>query len=296
MQLEYKIIDAFTTRPFGGNPAAVIVLSPDHQFADKTLQAIALEFNLSETAFITPRQEKGPDGSPIFGLRWFTPTVEVPLCGHATLASASVLFQSGIIDPSMNVVTFSTLSGILTARRSPGTTQVELDFPAGSVVPLEQLKTSALKEAVAKSTNLQESMITNVGGGTPGPAYTSFGLVELDPSVDLKNLKVDVSHFTSLTPLNTFVLTNKSTISGVAYNLRVFAPDRGIPEDPVTGSAHSFVASYWAKKLGVEDGSVMAAKQDSDRGGDVCVIWEQATSRVKLRGETRLAAEGRLYL
>ena len=244
-------VDAFTGEAFRGNPAAVCLL--DEPRPDAWLQAVAAEMNLSETAFLLP-------GSEAFGLRWFTPTVEVDLCGHATLASAHVLWQTGRVQAD-DAISFQTRSGHLTARRRGGL--IELDFPADLATP------------AAPAGGLLEALGVN-------PRAVSRGrfdyLIELTDEAALRAVAPDFSLLGRIDVRGVIVTSPCS--SGFDFVSRFFAPAAGINEDPVTGSAHCTLATYWAEKLGKQ---AMTAYQASVRGGIVHV--RLAGDRVVLGGE-----------
>jgi len=193
----YTIVDAFTSIPFQGNPAAVIILSPDHAYPDSLLQKVAGEFNLSETAFVTGPYPSGANSedelSVHFGLRWFTPAMEIRLCGHATLASAKVLFATpNMIASHIREIKFSTLSGELSARRVVGN-NVELEFPAGMMKRADD-------DLIGRVTTLVHSalcsspVIKDVFVGVE-KAYEGYALVNVENDFDLETAQVDVSFF-----------------------------------------------------------------------------------------------------
>ena len=248
MKLPLYQIDAFTNRLFGGNPAAVVLL--DEWAPDAVLGAIAAENNLAETAFVIPR----PDVSP---LRWFTPTVEVDLCGHATLAAAHVLFRHRY--PSLDRVAFSTRSGELAVTRNGKLLQ--MDFPArpGTAIAVSEALTAAL-------------------GVRPRAAYLARDLLAVfDSESQVRSLRPD---FARIAALDAFAVIATAPADGVDFVSRFFAPRAGIPEDPVTGSAHCTPAPYWAERLGRNK---LAAKQVSARGGDL--YCELRGERVLIAGE-----------
>lgn len=190
--LQYTIEDAFTSTPFRGNPAAVVVLPPSTIITDLLAQSIAAEFNLSETAFVAPRAADGAQHSRTFRLRWFTPKNEVPLCGHATLATARVLFADFTLAPEGSVTTlrFETLSGTLEAQKVSGTTYIQLEFPAYTLtsVDVEELEKVArtVNEAVGGSVDVID--VLKAG---------RFLLVRLDAAFDLENASVNPWPFVS---------------------------------------------------------------------------------------------------
>jgi PhzF family phenazine biosynthesis protein len=247
-------VDAFADRVFEGNPAAVMPL--ESWLPDAAMQAIAAENNLAETAFLVPEGEG-------FGLRWFTPAVEVPLCGHATLASAHVLFNHlGFAKPEIH---FETKSGRLTVRREGDL--LVMDFPADAARPCPM--PDGLAEAIGAKPVLALK-------GTK--LMVLFGraaeVAALDPDMArLKRLLV------SMGGLGLICTAPGDEGSGFDFVSRFFAPAHGIDEDPVTGSAHCMSVPYWAKKLGKRD---LTARQISKRGGTLRCT--DAGDRVVIRG------------
>lgn len=240
MGLKIYQVDAFTDKPFRGNPAAVCILPAPR---DETwMQNIAAEMNLSETAFLL-EQEDG------FDLRWFTPAVEVELCGHATLASAHVLWETEIL-PADAQARFHTLSGLLTARKSRDI--IELNFPATPEEPEEA--PSGLIDALGVKPNY-------VGKST-------FDyLVEIDREDAVRNMSPD---FSLLRRVETRGVIVTSIADAPEYDFvsRFFAPNAGVDEDPVTGSAHCCLGPFWNKRLKKEH---FTAYQASPRGGEIHV-------------------------
>lgn len=266
-------VDAFTNKPFAGNPAAVCVLPRSRD--DGWMQNIAKEMNLSETAFLL-RQD---DGS--YNLRWFTPATEVPLCGHATLASAHVLWEQGYLQPE-ETARFHTLSGLLTAKRIGE--WIELDFP---------MQVPAASEIPA---NLIEAL-----GTKPKYVGETSGnyLVELDSEEIVRHLQPDFSLLKTL-PVQGVIVTAQATTSEYDFVSRYFAPNVGIDEDPVTGSAHCTLAPYWGDRL---QKTQFLAYQASARGGVVKVRWtgssstpeSEAGDRVFLSGQAVTVLHGTLF-
>jgi len=249
MKLSLYQIDAFTSQLFGGNPAAVVLLK--EWLPDETLQKIAAENNLSETAFVIVRE-----GTSL--LRWFTPTVEVDLCGHATLAAGHVLFHS--VYSSANKVSFSTQSGVLHVERNDG--RLSLDFPArpGKPVPVSDELTAAL-------------------GARPRECFLARDLLAIfEDEAPVQNLKPDLVRVAAIEVFAIIVSAPGKTVDFVS---RFFAPRGGVPEDPVTGSAHCTLAPYWAGRLGK---SSLTARQLSARGGEL--YCEVRGDRVLISGHT----------
>jgi len=245
-------VDAFTDRRFAGNPAAVCLLEGP---ADEGwMQTVAAEMNLSETAFLHPLGEG-------FGLRWFTPTVEVALCGHATLASAHVLWETGRLEPGAEA-RFETKSGLLTAQRDGE--WIWLDFPA--MPPSAAEAPAGLLEAV----------------GTPSAQVYRGGedyIVEIDSEAAVRSLRPDLGALAAIKARGVAV-TAPASMDGYDFVSRFFAPAAGIPEDPVTGSAHCALGPLWGQRLGKTE---LLAYQASARGGTVRV--RLAGDRVLLGGQ-----------
>jgi PhzF family phenazine biosynthesis protein len=258
---DYFLVDAFTNQRFTGNPAAVLRL--EHWPDDHWLQNVAMEMNLSETAYLVPT-EAGYD------LRWFTPKVEVDLCGHATLASAKVLAHVGELD-SGSVVAFATRSGTLRAKREGD--QYELDFP---VKPAQNAEPPP---GLLESLRAQPTYV--------GRNEFDF-LLELESEQAVRALCPDFRKLAAVNCRGTIV-TAVSSDSQFDFVSRFFAPAAGIEEDPVTGSAHCCLADFWAKRLGR---TKMVGFQASARGGIVGV--ELRADRVMLRGEAVIIARGEL--
>jgi len=255
MKIRLYHIDAFTDRVFAGNPAAVCPL--DSWLPDETLQAIAAENNLSETAFFV-------GGGGEYALRWFTPTVEVDLCGHATLASAYVLFEA--LEPSLSEVRFSSRSGPLTVTRDGDL--LALDFPTRAPDPC--VTPSGLEEAL---------------GARPREVWAARDYMAVFDSEDeVRALRPDMER---VSRLDRFALIVTAPGNEVDFVSRFFAPASGIPEDPVTGSAHCTLIPYWAQRLGR---TRLRARQVSRRGGEL--FCEHQGSRVLIAGRAVKFLEG----
>jgi PhzF family phenazine biosynthesis protein len=261
MALPLFIVDAFTDKPFSGNPAAVCIL-PSWK-ADDWMQAVAAEMNLSETAFLVKQAES-------FDLRWFTPRVEVDLCGHATLASAHVLWQEGIVKLDEEI-RFATRSGILKADRRGD--DIELDFPLTPDEPAEA--PPALLEALG----VQAKYV--------GKNRFDY-LVEVESEAVLRGMKPDFRQLASV-PARGIIVTSRSADARFDFVSRFFAPASGVDEDPVTGSAHCCLGSYWQRRFSKSE---FIAYQASARGGIVKV--RVAGNRAFLGGEAIIVAKGNL--
>lgn len=260
-------IDAFTDRPFGGNPAAVCILA---EAADADwMQAIAAEMNLSETAFLYPIE----DG---YHLRWFTPAAEVDLCGHATLATSHALWSQGYLATTQEA-RFQTRSGLLTAQQAEG--WITLNFPSNPAQPIpaapELLKSlrGQMPAYTGQSSGETESMI----------------LVELESEAHVRSLQPDFPILKTL-PVLGLIATAPADDPSVDFASRFFAPAVGIDEDPVTGAAHCVLAPYWQEKLGK---SALAARQISQRGGVLKV--ECQGDRVLISGQAVTVMQGVIW-
>lgn len=261
MGLAITQVDSFTDRPFAGNPAAVCLLAQPRD--ESWMQDVAREMNLSETAFLVQR---GAD----FDLRWFTPAVEVDLCGHATLASAHVLWEEGHLAPDQPA-RFHTRSGVLRADKKDA--WIEMDFPATPADPVARLE--ALETALGVKAKYT---------GRPRFDY----LVEVESEEQVRDLKPD---FLALRQLKVRGVIVTSRASGSAYDFvsRFFAPGSGVDEDPVTGSAHCCLGPFWKERLGRDD---LVGFQASARGGFVrtrCV-----GDRVRISGQAITVLRGEL--
>ncbi len=268
MQLTYHVVDAFTDAVFSGNPAAVLVLR--EPLPDTLMQAIAAENNLAETAFVVAANRadsRAPDAADGYPLRWFTPTVEVPLCGHATLAAAFVLDRLGYPAPFR----FDTLSGPLGASLAEG--RIVLDFPA------RRRLTGAAPPA-----GLAEAL-----GGVPDEVHQALDWLCVFRSPDVvASLRPDFRKVASL-PGGAAIVTAAGGEAGADITSRYFAPGWGIDEDPVTGSAHTQLAPFWSARLGRDE---LVCRQASARGG---TLWcTMAGERVRIAGHAVLYAEGRI--
>ena len=260
-QQPYFVVNAFTYRPFSGNPAAVVPL--DRWPRDEWLHKIANQMNLSETAFFVP-------AGTGFELRWFTPKVEVDLCGHATLASAHVLWEEQELAPK-ETARFHTRSGLLTVSREKDV--IWMDFPATPAEPAES--PPELKTGLAATTRY-------VG-------RTRFDyLAEVESEAALRALTPDLGQLSRL-PVRGVIVTARSEQTEYDFVSRFFAPASGVPEDPVTGSAHCALGPYWGDKL---KKSRMTGYQASARGGTVLVQLRQ--DRVLLGGRAVTVLRGEL--
>ncbi|MGB1241505.1 MAG: PhzF family phenazine biosynthesis protein [Chitinophagales bacterium] len=258
MKIQMYQVDAFTAQLFGGNPAAVCPL--EHWLDKATMQAIAAENNLSETAFFIPYGNG-------FDLKWFTPTMEVDLCGHATLASAHVIFNH--LNYPESVISFHSNSGLLMVSKTDDI--LTLNFPANSPKP------------IAISTELIEVL-----GKKPLEVYDSiYQMAVFESEKDIFQLQPD---FAKLANMNSIIVTAPGTKSD--FVSRFFAPDKGINEDPVTGSAHTILTPFWSERLGKKS---LHALQVSERGGELwCEVLEN--DRVAISGKAVTYLEGTIQV
>lgn len=259
MNLQIFQIDAFSSKPFGGNPAAVVPLT--EWLPAETMQAIALENNLAETAFFV-REGNG------FGLRWFTPSIEMDLCGHATLASGFVLFE--LLGETADILRFQTKSGGLTVTREGK--RFVLDFPSRPGIAAEA--PAALIDAI---------------GSAPREILRSRDyMLVYDTEAEVRAIKPD---FNALLNIDTHAVIVTAKGDDADFVSRFFAPEVGVPEDPVTGSAHCTLIPYWAEKLGKTE---LYARQVSARGGEL--FCELRGDRVKIGGEAALYLKGEICI
>ena len=259
MKLQIYQVDAFASEPFRGNPAAIVPL--DKCVPDDVMQNIALENNLAETAFFVPG-EKGYD------LRWFTPTIEMDLCGHATLAAGYLVFE--VLGTDQSTLRFQTQSGELTVEKDGG--RYVLDFPSRPGVPTEA--PAGLIEAIGAEPNevfkSRDYMLVYGSEAEIRAIDPDFGaLIKAGPDPVIVTAKGDSADFVS----------------------RFFAPEVGVWEDPVTGSAHCTLIPYWAERLGKNK---LFARQVSARGGEL--HCELVGDRVKIGGEAVLYLKGEIYV
>uniref|UniRef100_A0A023GFE6 Phenazine biosynthesis-like domain-containing protein n=1 Tax=Amblyomma triste TaxID=251400 RepID=A0A023GFE6_AMBTT len=282
------VVDAFTKAPFRGNPAAVVFLEDDSELDDPCKQSIAAEMRHSETAFVSKQNAHDEfDNASCFNLRWFTPKNEVALCGHATLATAAAIFGEWE-NPSQDLQ-FHTKSGVLKASKEPDDA-ILLDLPARTSVTVEEANYRSLLEAVL--------------GDVP--------VAELRYCAEEKKLVVRLhdcctrSQLEALKPSSAEMLhaENDDRVRGVAVTVRgsdgdydflsrYFSPWNGIPEDPVTGSAHTVLGPYWADVFGKEE---LKAHQASARGGDLNIRVPAGGHRLQIGGHARVILRGELLI
>lgn len=259
MNIPIYQVDAFSSKPFSGNPAAVCVL--DEWLPDETMQNIAAENNYSETAFFV-KEESG------YHLRWFTPVLEVDLCGHATLATAFVIFE--FIEPSLREVTFNTLSGELVVTKSDDG-KLLMDFPASHSKQID------IPEKVFECFDIK-----------PIEAHKCRRMtLVFESEDDIRNLTPNLDRIAEVEGTIALYCTAKG--NDVDFVSRVFAPAGGIPEDPVTGSAHCSLVPFWAHRLGK---NYLHAKQLSARGGEL--FCEHNGDRVSIAGYAALYLKGEI--
>ncbi|MCK4339482.1 MAG: PhzF family phenazine biosynthesis protein [Candidatus Cloacimonetes bacterium] len=276
MRIPIYQVDAFTDERFRGNPAAVCILQ--QEYIDTILQNIAAEMNLSETAFLFSIEQKSIQESSVFSLRWFTPKVEVPLCGHATLATAAVLFYD--IGIPTNEITFMTKSGKLIAKRDKN--GILLNFPVNEPVPIDPPKELIKAIGIIDFRNVVYARKSKVI------------LIHLDNEESVKNLKPNFELMKRVTTKEDIIGVIVTSPGYPPYDFisRFFAPWLGINEDPVTGAAHTVLTPYWSKILGKRE---MLAYQSSSRGGKL-VVQLDSNDRVNLIGNAVIVLKGELYL
>ena len=273
MTISVFIVDAFTDKAFGGNPAAVCILNetkPEHW-----LQQVAAEFNLSETAFLQQQENNR------WHLRWFTPTCEIKLCGHATLASTHVLLNE--LNLPYPTIIFSSLSGDLHAAlhdlqthdAQKKASHIKLDFPR---IACEKREGT---DAVINTLGLNQLCTYNAGEDV---------ILELAHEADVLNYRPDFAAIVNINTARGMIITAPSATNGRDFVSRFFAPRVGINEDPVTGAAHCSLADLWSKKLGK---NILRAEQLSKRRGILDLVVHD--TRVELIGSCVTVLKGNLY-
>jgi len=256
-------VDAFTKKPFSGNPAGVVLLKKEQ--SDNWMLSVAREMNLSETAFVIG--EKSP-----FNLRWFTPTVEVDLCGHATLSTAHILYERVIVEKS-EMIEFKTRTGVLSASYISG--WIEMDFPSFTAEEV------VLGDTVVQALKYEPIEMYNSEGNIMAVFNDPENVYNLSPDFNLmKQLDADGVISTSL-----------SDEAGFDFISRYFAPKIGIDEDPVTGSSHCSLGPYWGEILNKK---ILHAKQVSDRGGELQIRIE--SGRTFIRGQAVTVFSGQIHI
>lgn len=264
MSIPLYIVDSFASKPFSGNPAAVCLLLEKQPHTDEWMQAVANEMNLSETAFVVSQAEG-------YGLRWFTPAVEVDLCGHATLATAHVLWETGKLSGDKSAV-FWTRSGRLTCIRAQQ--RIEMDFPA-----------EPASEVAAPAELLAGLTVQPVFVGRNRMDY----IVQLESEQAVRQLAPDIAELEKL-PVRGVIVTAKAS-GDCDFISRFFAPRCGVPEDPVCGSAHCCLGPFWSERLSK---TKLIAHQASRRGGVIHVHC--AGDRVSLGGQAVITMRGELVV
>ncbi|WP_309082328.1 PhzF family phenazine biosynthesis protein [Zhihengliuella sp.] len=271
MKIPLVQVDAFAETLFEGNPAAVMPL--EHWLPDDVLQQLALENNLSETAYLVERHaDDAPDSArPAYDLRWFTPATEVDLCGHATMAASSYLFDD--VHDDADALQFSTRSGWLTVTRSPDGL-ITMDFPAQPPTPVDV-----------------DPLIARALGAEVLDAHRATDLIyTVADAQTVRELSPDLTYLASL-PVRGIAVTANGDGTEFDFVSRWFGAQAGVPEDPVTGSAHCQLAPLWAEHLGTD---AMTARQMSSRGGTVAIRLHG--DRVHLSGRCVRYLEGNVTL
>jgi predicted PhzF superfamily epimerase YddE/YHI9 len=258
--LPIYFVDAFAARPFAGNPAAICPL--EHALDERAMQAIAAEIGFSETAFI--RHEGGG-----WSIRWFTPTLEVDLVGHATLAAAFLIFER--LEPGLAEVRFDSRGGPLTVRRDGDL--LAMDFPARVAAPV----------------SAPPRLVEGLGRAPVELLAATHYLAVYDAAADVQALAPDMPALAALDRAAVIVTAPSTPAIGGDFVSRFFAPANGVPEDPVSGVAHCTLIPYWAKRLGKPR---LVGKQLSKRGGEL--VCEDRGARVIIAGRAALVLEGRI--
>ncbi|XP_050237955.1 uncharacterized protein LOC126687438 [Mercurialis annua] len=294
--VKYFVVDAFTDSAFKGNPAAVCLLEEDKD--DKWLQSVAAEFNISQTSYLSRITHSDTISSnPRFRLRWFTPIAEVPLCGHATLAAAHIIFSNGLVNS--DIIEFETLSGILTAKKvseiskdNVQTTQngeanegflIELNFPTVSTAEFNSVDLELIYKAL-NCASIIDIRRTTTADDLLVVLPSAKAVIEVQPQLD------DIRKCPGRGIIVTGVAPPESEFD---FYSRFFCPKLGINEDPVCGSAHCVLALYWGKKLGKCD---LMAYQASSRSGILDIHLDEPNQRVLLHGKSVTVMQGSILV
>ncbi|TDL28035.1 Diaminopimelate epimerase-like protein [Rickenella mellea] len=294
--LEYSIVNAFTTSALGGNPAVVVHLPTNP--STQRLSNITKVFNQPIASFVFPSSGKtslfGASSTRTFGLRWFTTTKEVQLCGHGTVAAAHALFlDTDRVPPNVKLLQFETLHGIVTARKVAGG-KIQLEMPVATVTRLDKDEAQRITRVLARAFKKDDLAIKFIGSG--GQKLKHYLLIELDASENIKSANVDTELMTGTAPYAINIITTTASEAGIDYETRMFAPLVGIQEDQACGSANCVLAPYWSKKLGIKSGAEMCVKQVSARGANLWASVDEGRQMVRVSGEATLVAKGNLVL
>ncbi|MCF0148826.1 MAG: PhzF family phenazine biosynthesis protein [Clostridium sp.] len=278
MNKKFKIyqVDAFAEESFKGNPAAVCILEED--ISDDLMKNIAKEMNLAETAFVKPLENKNISDCELFSLRWFTPKLEVDLCGHGTIATSKILFDEFNI--KTNEIKYESKSGILISKKEGD--KITLDFPIDNFLNYD------ISEDILKAMGIKNYVQAIIGENTRKI------VIEVNSEEEVINLKPNFDKMLSLnfdTKVTGIGVTTKGS-EKYDFISRYFNPWGGINEDPVTGAFHTVLAKYWNIKL---NKTKMLAYQNSDRGGEISIELLE-NNRVKLSGKAIIVLKGELYL
>ncbi|KZV63002.1 Diaminopimelate epimerase-like protein [Peniophora sp. CONT] len=300
MAIPFVHLTAFSTHIAGGNPAAVVLLSPEQDAAlsNSARQAIGANFHQPMTAFVVPRdvnEDALPDHARAFNIRYFTANLEPGLCGHATLASAAALFaDSARVPEDVDTIYFHAKNGVVVARKAEeGRVEIALAAGRHEPLPAEDPRAVELRAALARAIG-PEVKIEFMAAGLGHLDF--YCLVEVATD-DLRSLPVKASEFMN-SPFIVHVLTTPSDDPTVAFESRMFAPAASVPEDPVCGTAHALSTPYWAVKLGLHaqvEGSGILARQVSPRGGELRIRIDEE-GLVRLAGPVTVISRGELYV
>lgn len=316
--IEYAVVDAFVGDHCKGNPAAVVLLSEWKD--DKWLQDIAVEFNLSETAYIVKKETEGVGGKKVgaeneqrsdskgdsdskgepqpqiqqFDLRWFTPVSEVNLCGHATLAAAHLLYHSGVVSKK-DTIYFHTKGGLLSTRSvAPKESETQHDSSDGVKIPTAELVElnfpwiTTTPSTVSAVEALPETL-SNVSVVAAGKASNDYLIIELESIEDLDKLQPSMQELVKSDSFGLVATAPGGKTSGFDFASRCFFPKQGLNEDPVCGSAHCVLGPYWSTKL---EKNTLLAHQASKRGGRLVLELDKKSGRVYISGQSTISMIG----
>ncbi|KAH7883979.1 hypothetical protein F5I97DRAFT_1814010 [Phlebopus sp. FC_14] len=306
LKVPYVCISAFTDSVFGGNPAMIAALPPGTitagTYDDHFMTQIALNFNMPILVFIS-LPDPNDDEKGIFDVRFFAGAYSPVICGHGMFASTKAICSKLLPgldwDLSTRIVRFRTKAGtIVSSRMVPGIDQdgYEIDLPANELVELNHTERNRIAAVVARATgkSIQELGVEFVAHG--GGAMGKYVVIVLKEGTRLEGMEVDVPALVGNAPFASNILTTLTPDKATTFVSRMFAPLHGITEDQVTGSAHTMLVPYWAKRLRKGEGEEMYARQVSVRGGDLWVRWEQMRGKVVIKSKAVYFAKGELDL
>ncbi|KAH7915211.1 hypothetical protein BJ138DRAFT_998447 [Hygrophoropsis aurantiaca] len=298
----FVTVNAFSRELFGGNPAAVVSISPHGELDPTVFEQIAKNFNLPITTFVQPPLPGADD--KIFNVRYFTPSCEVVLCGHGLFAATKAIYTGSLPgvnwDSAEGSLRFRTKLGtIVTARMTPRSQDekdgawYEIELPQNSVKEVSLEHKERVRNAVAAALGKQPEDLGLDYVASGGEPLATYVIVVLNDKENIDGIEIDASALTEAAPFKTIIMTQQTPGKDHVFISRTFAPLEGVDEDQVCGSAHTLLVPYWSKKLD-EVGKELSAKQVSPRGGELKVTWDQEHKTVRLRGQGIVITRGEM--